>query len=357
MNGSKQQAQSRVDAIRHFQTELTMLEDAKALALSEEQKQSVTAYHKQLLETLSAQFDVDQDVKAKQLSLGMRVASFLGALALASSVFFLFYQYWGKLNTATQVLVLCGSSLLSFGIATLIRSFDESGYFTKLAALVTYACFVLNIEMFGQIFNITPSDKAFIVWGAMALLLAYACDLRLLLVAGLLCGLAFISARVGEWGGAYWLDVGQHPENFFPAAIIIFCIPLFINHERFSGFAATYRLVGVLAALLSILALSFWGASSYLNWDMKFIEHAYQVTGFLCSAAAVWIGARYLWNELVNASIVFFVIFLFTKFYDWWWESMPKYLFFLVIGLTALLALFVLHRLRKMEFTNAGATP
>jgi hypothetical protein len=39
-------------------------------------------------------------------------------------------------------------------------------------------------------------------------------------------------------------------------------------------------------------------------------------------------------------------VLLFTKFYDWWWEIMPKYLFFFVLGLTAVLFLFVLRRLR-----------
>jgi hypothetical protein len=40
------------------------------------------------------------------------------------------------------------------------------------------------------------------------------------------------------------------------------------------------------------------------------------------------------------------VIFLYTKFFDWWWEWMPKYLFFLVIGLVAILLLLILKRLR-----------
>ncbi len=47
------------------------------------------------------------------------------------------------------------------------------------------ACLVLNIVMLGQIFNITPSDKALLPWGAYAAPLAYACNARLLLVIGL----------------------------------------------------------------------------------------------------------------------------------------------------------------------------
>jgi hypothetical protein len=48
----------------------------------------------------------------------------------------------------------------------------------------------------------------------------------------------------------------------------------------------------------------------------------------------------------VNTGVTFFVIFLYTKFYDWWWEWMPKYLFFLVVGMTAVLLLLVFRRLR-----------
>jgi hypothetical protein len=36
----------------------------------------------------------------------MRVTSFLGALALAASVFFLFYQFWGRFPETAQVVIL-----------------------------------------------------------------------------------------------------------------------------------------------------------------------------------------------------------------------------------------------------------
>ena len=56
--------------------------------------------------------------------------------------------------------------------------------------------------------------------------------------------------------------------------------------------------------------------------------------------------------------MTFFVIFLYTKFYDWWWEIMPKYLFFLVIGLSAVLLLVVFKRLRTGRYRGqGGASP
>jgi uncharacterized membrane protein len=101
-----------------------------------------------------------------------------------------------------------------------------------------------------------------------------------------------------------------------------------------------------LSLVLPVLVLSHWGYGSYLDFDSTPIEGFYQIAGFVLSAVAIWFGARRHWPEVVNTGIVFFVIFLYTKFYDWWWEIMPKYLFFLVVGLTAVLILLVLRRLR-----------
>jgi len=77
------------------------------------------------------------------------------------------------------------------------------------------------------------------------------------------------------------------------------------------------------------------------------IKGIYQVLGFTGSAAVIWLGMRRSWPEVANTGMVFFVIFLYTKFFDWWWDVMPKYLFFLVVGLTAILFLVVLRRLHR----------
>jgi uncharacterized membrane protein len=343
---SRAEAQQRADDIHVFQAELARLAEEGVLCLDPTQQVAVQAHHERLLGEYSASFDVDRDSRARQLSLGMRVASFLGALALAASVFFLFYQFWGHFGETAQVAILIASALASFGLTMAIQRRDASGYFTKLAALVAFACFVLNISMLGQIFNITPTDRALLPWAALAFLLAYTCDLRLLLAAGICCVIAYFSARVGTWHGVYWLHTGERPENFFPIAAVIFAFPLAVDHRRFPGFAGTYRVFGLLCLFLPMLVLSHWAHGSYLDIDTQVIEGGYQVAGFVCSALAIWLGTRRGWPETVNTGIVFFVIFLYTKFYQWWWEIMPKYLFFLVVGLTAVLILLVLKRLR-----------
>lgn len=343
---ARSEAQARADDIHVFRRELARLEAEGVVCLPGELRGQVITHQDRLLAGFAASFDIDRSASARQLSLGMRVTSFLGALALAASVFFLFYQFWGDFTETAQVLILQGASLMTLGATLWLRSRDTSGYFAKLAALVAFACFVLNILMLGQIFNITPSDKALLPWAALAFLLAYTCDLRLLLAAGILCVIAYVSARVGEMGGLYWLDAGQRPENYFPVGALLFLLPGWISHRRYPGFDALYRVFGLLCLFVPMLILGHWSGGSYLNLDTDLIEHGYQTAGFVTGGLAIWLGVRRAWSEVVNTGVVFFVIFLFTKFFDWWWESWPKWLFFLVVGLTALLVLMVLKRLR-----------
>lgn len=330
------------------------MEREGVIALEPEQRRRVSEHHDHLLAQYARSFDIDRDSRAGQLSLGMRIASFFGALALSASVFFLFYQFWGLLATTAQVSILVAVPLAMLGMTVLVRRKDSSGYFAKLAALVTFACFVLDISMLGQIFNIAPSDKALLPWAALAFLLAYACDLRLLLAAGILCMTAFIAARTGTWGGMYWLSFGERPENFFPAAAVLLAIPRFVRHARLADFPPMYRIFGLLTIFLPMLVMGNWGESSYLDWDPDFIEGSYQMLGFAGSAFAAWYGGRRQWPEVINTGITFFVIFLYTKLFDWWWEVMPKSLFFLVLGLVSVLFMVVLKRLRTTNYKLIG---
>ncbi len=352
----RDRAQRRVDEVHIFRNELGRLKDEGVLDLDEAQQSSVDSHHQQLLQHFCEQYDVDHNKQSRQLSLGMRIASFFGALSIAASIFFLFFKYWGFFSELAQVSILIASALGLVMATFYVQGRDSSGYFTKLVALVAFTCFVLNIYMLGQIFNITPSDKALLPWAALALLLAYSCDLRLLLAAGILCIIAFVSARVGTWNGGYWIHFGKHPENFMPVAFFLFFVPQIIDHSRFWAFDVIYRVFGIITLFLPVLVLSNWGDISYLspNVDSNTIEVFYQLVGFIGSALVIGYGVHRHWPDVVNSGITLFVIFLFTKFFDWWWEWMPKYLFFLVIGLVAVLFLVIFRRLRHSGYLQWG---
>lgn len=350
---SKIQAQHRVDQIINFQMELEILEDDKVLSLQENQKNEISKYHDRLLSQFSSTFDIDSSKRDKQLSLGMKIASFLGSIALAASVFFLFYQFWGDFSTATQVVILLATPVLGLSATMFAAQRENTGYFSKLFGLVTLVSFVLNLMMFGQMFNISPSPNVFLIWGIFALLLAYASDARLLLGAGIICIAGFLSAQAGTWGGCYWFHFGERPENFFPVAILLFATP-YLPHHKFSGFGKIYRVFAMLLLFIPVLILANWGRISYMNFTNETIEVLYQIIGFGLSSIAIWFGLKNNFPEVVNTGNIFFTIFLYTKFYDWWWDWLPKYIFFLLIGLSAILILLIFKRLRNSTINNVA---
>ena len=354
---NKQKAQQRADQIQAFNAELNCLKDNDVLELDDTQRATISRYHSSVLNTLTSQFDIDTTVKQKQLSTGMKIASFVGALALAASIFFLFYQFWGYLTTPVQASILIAAPLLTLLLTQFVSQREETGYFTKLIAMVSFACFVLNLVMFGQIFNITPSDKALLAWAVYGFFLAYAFDVRLLLAMAILSLAAFIAARIGTWSGMYWIHTGERPENLLLPALIIFSVPMWskqwpmhwMSHDHYYGFAPIYRVLACFLFLIPVLILSNWGNGSYLSFDSDVIEGFYQLIGFAVSAGLITLGIKKQWSDVINTGNAFFVLFLYTKIFDWWWEIMPKYLFFLVIALSSVLMLFIYKRVRKQN--------
>jgi len=345
---NKEQAQQRADRVRAFRDELDQLEREQVITLSSDQRDRLRAYHGGLLRDLAATFDVDTSGEQKQLSWGMRIVSFLGAAAISAAVFFFFYRFWGLLTTPVQVALLIAAPVsATLGIELAARR-ERTLYIAAIVGLVAFACFVLDLSMIGQIFSITPTQNAFLVWSGFAFLLAYTYGIRILQVAGIIALSGYLAATAGTWAGCYWLSFGERPENFIASGLVLFGIS-FIPHGRREEFPPYYRIFGLLQIFIAVLILADWGRVSYLALPAATVEYLYQVIGFVCSGLAIWLGIRRHWPGVTNLGSTFFTIFLYTKFYDWWWTWMPKYLFFLVVGLVAVLLLLVLKRLRALS--------
>ena len=347
---TKAEAQARADQIRAFNAEQKILQARGLLSLDDGQSRAIQAYHQQLLRELQQQQDIDLTDRARHLSLGTQIVALLGAGAFAASVFFLFYQYWGLFNQLQQVSMLIAAPLLTLFAAAWIKQRDSSGYYAKLIAIVSFVCFILNLVMLGSVFNIIPSPNAFATYALYGFSLAYLFHVRLLLAAALICVFIFITAKTTYWfSGLYWISLWERPENFLLPALAFFAVPLFKEHKNYSGFAAVYQIISACAFFLCVLMLSNWGRDSYLPLDANIIEGFYQILGFATSTALIVFGLRQHNGQLMLLGNVFFAVFLCNKFFDWWWDWMPKSLFFLVIGLTAILALTIFNRLRKWQ--------
>lgn len=356
---TEQDVQARVDRIAAFNEELTILENENVLVLESSQKTELSNYHQTLIKRLVKEHNVNTSATNKQLSIGMKIAGLIGAVAMASSLFFLFYRFWGLVPTSIQVTILILAPIISF-IATLWLQQKGHTYFAKIVGLISLAAFVLNLSMLGQIFNITPSPNAFLLWSVFALLLAYATVSRVLLTFAIFSVLAFLSMRIGTWGGMYWLDMGERPENFILPSLIIFALPslaksLTLTNFAFAKFANIYRIFGLIFLFMPILVLANWGRVSYLPLEANTVEAIYQLSGFVFAIFFIVLGIKAKWQHVVNTANVFFMLFLYTKFFDWWWDWMPKYIFFFLMGLFAIAALIIITRVRNIRIAKEVA--
>jgi uncharacterized membrane protein len=349
------EAQEAADRIRILREEFGKDGLRAALALTPDQVERFDRWAQASLAALAGQFDVDTTVTQERLSRGMKIASTLGALAICAAVVLFFTRFWGYLDTWAQVVVVMVAPLLALAGTEFAARRERTLYFAGLLALVSVTSFVMNIAVLGQIFNITSTENALLAWALFSLFVAYRYGLRFVLALGLTFLLSYGSATLTAHLGYRWLEFAERPEHFTAMGAIVFCVPFCIAHLKRTDFPAVYRVVGTLAILLGFLALAEWGAHSYLTFDSKTVERIYEFAGLAASAAFIWLGILCAWGGIVNTGAIFFAIFLFGRLYHWWWDWMPKYLFFAAIGAIGIALVAGFRHMRNQRAHTATA--
>ena len=282
------------------------------------------------------------------MALGMRIASLLGAVTLSAAVVLFFYRVWGLLTTPVQVAALVAMPLVMLAAVEIATRLEPTRYIAAVLSLIAAASFALNLSGVGAIFNMVPSPMILAAWAAFALAVAYAYGLQLLLAGGLAAAMGY--APVGHRRrGRPRLDRLDRPPGTAPGSRPVSRLPRRSGAppSGAEGFARTWRLVGLAALLLPLLFLSTWpDVFSYQLLPLGVLHAVYDVAGFALPVVAVWFGIRRRWPEVVNTASGFLVLFIYAKCFDWWWDAMPRYLFFLMLGGLAIGAMVVLARLR-----------
>jgi hypothetical protein len=342
---NRSEAQRRADRVRAFREELAAARADGALVLSPEQDASLAAYHERVLGELSRTFDVDVSEQQKKVSLGMQVAALLGGFALAASVVLLFFRIWGLIPTAAQVGLLVAAPVLMLGATEWSSRRGGLRFSTMVLAAVAFSAFVQTLQGLGQVFAITPTAAIFLALALFALVLAYGYDLPLLLLAGLVCLLLWLATVPVRLGGGWWGGFTDHAENFLFAGAVVFALS-FLRQPRYPDFPPVFRVVGLLPVYGAMLLMSYEGNTSRLDWDVDAVEGFYQAASFVVAGAMVALAISRRWLETVYLSAGALLVFLVAKYSDWWWDVLPRWLFFLLLGLFALALLGLFRRLR-----------
>lgn len=339
-------AQRRTERITLCRQELAQLAEEGGLLLTPEQRTGLEAHWQTVLEGFRGRFGIDATESARRFSWAMRLASVLGGAALLAAVVLFLHRVWGGLPGWAQVLILAAGPLPLLGGAEYAFRRGADLYYPALLSLMAGVVFCMEMSALGSIMNLSPSPHALLAWGSFALLTAYAYGLRLLLAAGLLLLAGYTAALGMSIAGNFWPSLLEEPQYWLPSAAALYAWPWLVRHRHWPHFEPVYRLCGAFAGLVALLILSqkaqVWG----IRLGADAVAAVCQLAGIALGAGVVAHGLRLGSSPQVNLGAAGFVVFVYARLHAWLWDWMPKYLFFLLISLTALVLLLVFRRLR-----------
>ncbi|OGB91902.1 MAG: hypothetical protein A2Z31_10055 [candidate division NC10 bacterium RBG_16_65_8] len=344
----------------------------------------------------------------RTLGRGVAILINLGAVVLAAGVIVFLASNWIELGHAAKIASLFVLTLCFYLVGFELTEEGRWRFPTLGVALVFLGCvmFAVDIVLLSLIYDLTARHawSLLLCWVAW-LSTAYLLRSRLILFLGLLGVVSWFGAEVGYLWGAYWIYLGQ-PFHFIGLGACLLAVAGIHAWREQRAFAASYALVGLLSIYLSTLVLSIvdvqrafravdWQAPlavwlmlygpyllaaialavlhrrrqgtrltdppvlvilfllillvaiNAIAWTPGHREVWFVLLLTLLTSAGMYLGI--VWESLVflNTSLAFFSLNLYTRFYEYGWDAMPKSLFFIIGGATLIVGGIFVERLRR----------
>lgn len=338
------QAQSRASAIIGFREELARL-TAEGVSVDPAAIAAIRAHHDALLASFARQADVDLSVAAAQLSIGMRIATVLGAAALSAAYGFFVASVWGDLTMAPQLLLVTLPAILLAFLTDVASRREASGYIASIMATVAIVAFWIDLVALGSLFNLPDSRDILLAVGAFSFALAYLYRLGIPLLFGIMTIGWWFWSLAAITRGLWWYDGIDSMEPLLVMGAACMLLPRLL--PRPASFTPIWRVSGALAVSIALLTLGQnVQASAFHGLNQNILEGIYQVA---CAVVFPWLIVMGLRRESEYITIIgtaFLSMFLLFRLHDWFWDYLPKWLFFLLVGFLALLVLLLLRQLR-----------
>lgn len=313
----------------------------------------------ELYEKLSGKYEL----RSWDLGTLIRWTLVIGAIMLGVGLISFFLAIvQSQAMLAVVLMLLCGLAYY-FGFSLL--SPDSSHYYPKSGnALVALACILLCGDVFviGDLFSSGSGHWPILllITCAIYFAVAYFHKNTLVLVLALLMLATWFgteSGYVSGWG-AYFLGL-NYPMRF--ALVSPFVILLGLFHRVFQldvpeSFIKTYYALGLLYVNLSLWIMSIFGNYGDMRSWYDAARFELLVFSLLWGAADViifLIGSRYHNKMFTGYALVFLILNLYTRYFEYFWYEMHKSLFFIVLGGVSVgLGLFFERRLRQKSLAR-----
>lgn len=355
----------------------------------------------------------------RKLGHGVTILINLGAVILAAGLIIFFASNWIEFGRAAKIASLFALTLFFYLVGFELTE-EGRWKFPKLGlALAFLGCvmFGVDILLLALIYDLTAAHAwsllmDWLVWMAVAYLLRS----RLILFLGLVGIVSWFGAEVGYLWGGYWIYLGR-PFHFMGLGACLLAVSGLHAWRGQRRFAAPYALVGLLLIYLSTLILSIFDVqrefravewtppilvglmlygpyvlalaalafihvhwrrttlsdppvllvlflfalmllSTVIAWTPGHGEFWFLLLLTLLTSAGIYLGIAWESAVLLNTGIVFFAVNVYTRFYEYFWDAMPKSLFFIIGGATLMAGGIWVERMRRRivrQFTG-GAT-
>jgi len=376
------------------------------------------AQHDQLLASVIAPAASQRAVgHERKLGRGVTILINLGAIVLGAGLLTFFASNWIEFERAAKIASLFALTLFFYAAGFELTQPGRLSFPKLGTALIFLGCvmFGVDIVLLALIYDLTAEHAwsllmNWVVWLAVA----YLVRSRLVLALGLIGVVVWFGAEVGYCWGGYWLYLGR-PYHFIGLAACLLAVAGAHAWRGQRAFATSWALVGLLVLYLSTLMLSIFDLQTNLKLDpaappvlvrlllygpFVFAAAGLAIVHFgwrrsrltdrpvlvvfalmivmmlaagiastpdsrelwfilvltLLTSAGIYLGIAWESAVLLNTSLVFFAINLYTRFYEYFWDAMPKSLFFIVGGAALILGGIWVERFRRRLVRQFGAS-
>lgn len=334
----------RARRILAWREEHAALVQEEVLSAGDPTLAAIRQHHDTLLTGFAADGDIDLTREDERLSAGMRLATLLGAAALSVAWAMLVSSLWEGLSQSAQLALVWLPPLLLLPVTAFAARRESSGYVANIVGSVGTIAIAVAGFATADLYEMDSPRLPFLLFGGYGLLLAY----RYRLVLPLL--IAIVGLAAWAWSLEALLlrspvnDTFEHLEPLILIGLAAYLIGALRRGDP-PAFSLVWRLAGIVAMVGPLLLL---GMSTDGSWfgSGHTSELVYQLVGFLAFVAMVWQGLKRDDVILARAGATALVLFLFFRMVDWFWEAIPDWLFFLLMGGLAFGALMVLRAVR-----------
>jgi hypothetical protein len=238
----------------------------------------------------------------------------------------------------------------------LFRSLPKTGN-----ALIAISCLMLGADIFIAskwisdllLINADHWPILLLIVSAVYFAVAYINRNHLVLVMAFLALATWFGSESGYMSGwgAYFFGM-NYPLRFALASPLV--ILLGYGLKKFvpkmdAGFVKIHYVMGLLYTNLALWILSIFGASTEWDWTQNHSELLlFSLLWGAFSVGSFILGARFRNRTFSGFAIVFFILNLYTRYFEYFWDKWDKSLFFIVLGALSLgIGIFFERRTRR----------